>query len=167
VVYNPSKTSYIKHGHSALFTGQWTLVEAPGMKKRARTVDFTRKRWNVMKGSVLQELKNKEGKLFSGKVRSRVIKWSKSRAGDGKKTGDLYNYSFFNNARIVSGPKGAANSRQNCSQLVWAAWRRQGVNLNNTSLSGRLGIYPSEIVDSKYAVTYDRIDSERDAGDGF
>ncbi len=166
VVYNPSKTAAIRHGHSALFTGQWTLVEAPGMKKRARTVDFKRKRWNVMKGSVLQEVK-KDGKLFSGKVRSRVIKWAKSRAGDGKKTGDLYNYSFFNNAQIVSGRVGAKNSRQNCSQLVWAAWRRQGLNLNNTSRTGRLGIYPSEIVDSKYTVTYDRIDSERDAGDGF
>ena len=33
------------------------------------------------------------------------------------------------NRFVVKGRKGSDSTRQNCSQLVWAAYRRQGINL--------------------------------------
>ena len=55
---------------------------------------------------------------------------------------------------LVEKNPGASNGRMNCSQTVWAAYKSAtGIDLDS---NGRHGVYPSDILNSRYTVTYQR-----------
>lgn len=60
------------------------------------------------------------------------------------KRGKPYNTNFAFNKTVE-------DSKYNCSQLVWAAFKKQELDLDS---NGGPGVYPSNIRDSRHTSTY-------------
>lgn len=163
VIYSPSvRYRVVEHGHSALFSSLDTLMEAPGGGANVREVSRTS--MPVRSGTVMQEVVNGSGDLVGGSKRLGAIEWAQSRDGD------KYNSNFLHNTRIASGPVGTDANRQNCSQLVWAAYKRQGIDFNDITWSfyfinaaskyaDEKAVYPKEIRNSEHTRTYKTVRS--------
>lgn len=131
VFYTPSKTSGINHGHSGIYSYTNYIVEstpATGVTERPAS------QVKVASGSVKQHVATSTANRNKAADRARTY------------VGRGYNYDFAFN-RTASG-------RMNCSQTVWAAYMTAtGIDLDS---DGGHGVYPSDIRDSKYTVTYKR-----------
>lgn len=129
VFFSPSRTSGVPHGHTGIYTARTWIVEAPGGSTRSRSV------WaddaHVERGTLVQSVN------ASWETRTGAAITANSLLGR------PYNYNFAFN-------KNANGSRMNCSQLVWAAYKRNGIDLDS---NGGPGVYPTNIRDSVHTVT--------------
>lgn len=130
VFYTPSSTAGVNHGHSGLYASKTVVVEAPGTGKVVRRIAATSVR--VVSGAKKQSVSTTAAKRKASGT------WAL------KKLGKPYNNVFFNNKKIEA-------SKYNCSQLVWAAYKRLSVDLDS---NGGAGVYPGNIRDSKHTSTY-------------
>lgn len=194
IFYTPTSKGPIVHGHTGLFYTKNTLVEAPGIGKVVRLKNRSGAgSVKVERGAKLMSVVVPVGspgstypsgsgagstgsggggggswratstlEVVSAATRRAAVRWARSRVGD------RYNSNFANNTRVVSGRTGTKRSRQNCSQLVWAAYKRQGINLNDVPgylaivspalyLADKKAVYPWEIRDSKHTRVYRRL----------
>ena len=90
--------------------------------------------------------------LLSLKKRKKAIAWARSRRGD------IYRSWWRHNAFVVSGKIGTKAHAQNCSQLVWAAFKAgTGVSLrvpNPLNIVDQNFVLPKEIYYDDGTVTY-------------
>lgn len=130
VFYSPASTLFISHGHSGIFYSTTSIVEAPGSGKTVRRISsLTRK---VGKGAKKQTVHLS----YSTRKKARSFAYGKR--------GKAYNKNFAFNRNIES-------SKYNCSQLVWAGFKKYGYDLDSNR---GFGVYPSNIRDSGYTSTY-------------
>lgn len=195
VLYTPSSTAGVNHGHSAVFDQAGVLSEAPGVGKRARTVNYANSSYNVSKGAKMGyvrvfEKRKKDTKkhwyLAAASTRQAAVTWAYSRTTHFQQTkrgkvhllGDAYNKDFAHNTVVVTaalvqeGKKGKTE-KENCSQLVWASYKRLGINFNTNEYSrllspgnwtaDELSVMPYEIRGSKYVKNYVTIDGQKAA----
>lgn len=106
------------------------MVEAPGAKKTVRSISASLVQ--VGSGAKKQKVDTYQSR------RDSAANWAYG------KRGKAYNYVFYDNKYIES-------TVYNCSQLVWAAYRKYGNDLDS---NGGLGVYPSNIRDSGLTITY-------------
>ncbi|KFI65527.1 putative YycO [Bifidobacterium cuniculi] len=133
VFYSPVSTAGITHGHSGLYTSKTSIIEAPGPGKKV--IDHSWREVKVAAKSQKQYVKTTQSKRDAAVRQSR------------KYLGKPYNLNFNFNKR-----SGAA---VNCSQLVWLAYKEgAGIDLDS---NGGTGVYPSDIMKSKWTVTYQTI----------
>ncbi|WP_211223117.1 hypothetical protein [Propionicicella superfundia] len=128
----PADTAGIQHGHAGIYHGKGTIVEAPGAGKRSRSAAASI--YPVRKGAVKQYVK---------------VSYN-----DGAKAGKyaydhLRGKEYNNNFAFNKDPNGA---KMNCSQLVWAAYKKAlNVDLDG---NGGPGVYPYDLKNSSRTVTY-------------
>lgn len=126
VFYKPSST-----GHVGIYHTQNYFTEAPGIGKDVRSTYGPS--YGVPKGTKKQYVST-----YSSR-RNAAGSWART------KVGAAYNAAGFAFNKKTGGPK------YNCSQLVWAAYRVQGNDLDS---NGGTGVYPRNIRDSPLTVTY-------------
>lgn len=130
VFYSPASTLGVVHGHSGIYTSPSEIVEAPGPGKKSRYTHCT----NVLVGSGTQK------QSVSTSTANRVKAANKAKTYVGRD----YNYQFWSNK--------TQNGSMNCSQLVWASYYYSSkLDLDS---NGGTGVYPKDILNSKYTVTY-------------
>ncbi len=126
VFYSPSTT-----GHNGIWDTTKSVIEAnPGSGVRRH---LSRAR-QMARGTEKMEVRTSQA------VRNAAAAWARSRVGSG------YNYSFATNKRY--------SAPYNCSQLVWAAYHRKGVDLDS---NGGPGVYPRNIRDDGETATYQKL----------
>ena len=133
VFYSPVSTALIPHGHTGIYYSQTHIVEAPGPGQSPRNTLHT----NVPVASGTQ------------KQYVNTTQANRNAAANLANTyvGRAYNLNFAFNK--------TANGAMNCSQLVWAAYIESvGIDLDS---NGGHGVYPSDIRDSGWTVTYQTI----------
>ncbi len=124
--YSPSTT-----GHNGIWHTTKNVVEAnPGSGVRS----FVSESREMNKGTEKMEVRTSQA------VRDAAGAWARDRVGSG------YNYAFAVN-KTYSAP-------YNCSQLVWAAYHRKGVNLDK---NGGTGVYPRDVRDDGDTATYQKL----------
>ncbi|TBN58414.1 hypothetical protein EYE40_13990 [Glaciihabitans arcticus] len=132
VFVTPAYTGPINHGHAGIFFTTGTLIEAPGLGKKSRSITVAD--YKVAKTSVKQSVK--------------VTTTKRNAAGAYAQTnlrGKDYNPNFAIN-------RDANGDDMNCSQLVWAAYKKAGgIDIDG---NGGTGVYPYDIKDSTYTTTY-------------
>ncbi|WP_311777151.1 hypothetical protein [Trueperella abortisuis] len=131
VFYTPSSTAGVNHGHSGIYSYTTKIVEAD-------TSTGVVERWytsvKVASGAHKQYVSTSQANRDKAADRARTYR------------GRSYNYNFAFNK--------TANGSMNCSQVVWAAYKTAtGIDLDS---DGGHGVYPSDIRDSKYTVSYQR-----------
>ncbi len=123
VFYSPSIT-----GHNGIWYSVGYVVEAnPSSGVRA----YPSRSRQMNKGTQKMYVRATQS------TRNAAGAWAHGRVGSG------YNYAFFNNKKY--------NAPYNCSQLVWAAYHRKGIDLDS---NGGWGVYPRNIRDDSQTVTY-------------
>lgn len=119
VAPNVSK-HFFRHGHAAIFTSSMKLAQAPGDGKVVEEVSYRSDAAEAFApGAMMMSVYTDEGKgpLLSAAKRSRAAGWVRSRIGD------RYRGVTSPNTSVVTGRPGSSGSKQNCSQLVWAAYK--------------------------------------------
>ena len=131
VFYSPASTAGVSHGHSGIYSEKTKIVEAtPGHGVKERTYSQVR----VSSGAQKQYVNTSQANRNKAANQAR------------KFIGRSYNYKFPIN-KTSKGP-------MNCSQTVWAAYKTAtGIDLDS---NGGHGVYPVDILRSKYTVTYQR-----------
>lgn len=130
MVYSPVSTLGVTHGHSAIYYTSSNLMEAPGPGYKSRLISASDLK--VWKGAVKQTVKTTSAKRINAAAHSRSTYM-----------GRAYN--------ILFGFNKTGNGPMNCSQLVWAAYKEFGVDIDG---NGGHGVYPSDIKDSSLTTTY-------------
>lgn len=129
VFYTPSSTFGVNHGHSGIYSYEAKIVEATpsaGVAERSHTLI------KVSAGARKQYVSTSQANRDKAADRARTYR------------GRGYDYNFAFNK--------TANGPMNCSQVVWAAYKTAtGIDLDS---NGGHGVYPSDILNSKYTVTY-------------
>jgi uncharacterized protein YycO len=127
----PASTFGVQHGHTGIYVGRGTVVEAlVGQKSRAVSAATRLVPLGTVKQSVGVATAQREA---AARYANRAL------------TGLSYNANF-----VVNRATGADS--MNCSQLVWAAYKRgAGVDIDG---NGGLGVYPFDIKTSTYLSTY-------------
>ncbi|WP_260489363.1 YiiX/YebB-like N1pC/P60 family cysteine hydrolase [Listeria booriae] len=134
VFYTPSSTLGISHGHNGIYYTTDYIVESIP-KSGVRKIHYTGR--NVEKNAVMQSVKTSQAN------RNAAANWAHSRVGDS------YSYNFATNrATSTTGAK-------NCSKLVWSAYKLKA-NIDIDADKGA-GVYPVDIRDSSYTVTYKKL----------
>lgn len=135
VYFSPASTLFVQHGHTGIYYSKTTTVEAPGSGKSSDSFVAT-SRW-VSKGAVKQYVN--------------TSKANRDKAGDfayKHLRGHSYNSNFAFNKSTNTAP----SAKYNCSQLVWLAYKTgSGIDLDS---DGGNGVYPANIRDSKWTITY-------------
>ncbi|ALG29551.1 hypothetical protein AOZ07_11540 [Glutamicibacter halophytocola] len=132
IFVSPAATGFVQHGHTGIYYTTGTIVEAPGTKKRSRSIGASN--YKVARGAVKQYIKTTSTQR--GKAANHA--YNKLRGKD-------YNTNFAFN-------KSTTGSKMNCSQLVWAAYKAAtGIDLDG---NGGPGVYPYNIKDSSKTTTY-------------
>ncbi|MEW6918784.1 YiiX/YebB-like N1pC/P60 family cysteine hydrolase [Trueperella pyogenes] len=131
VFYTPSKSFGINHGHSGIYSyPQWIVEALPGKG----VAEHFYAEVKVSSGAHKQSVSTSQGNRNRAANRARdfIGKW--------------YSPNFAFNK--------TANGPMNCSQVVWAAYKTAtGIDLDS---NGGHGVYPSDILNSRYTVTYQR-----------
>lgn len=132
IFVSPSSTLFINHGHTGIYYTPSVVVEAPGVGKLSRSIATST--YRVGKGAVKQYIRG----TTTQRSKAANLAFNSLR-------GKAYNTNFAFN-------KDAYASKMNCSQLVWAAYKRAtGIDLDG---NGGPGVYPYNIKDSSKTVTY-------------
>lgn len=132
VFYSPVSTADIHHGHSGIFSRKDMIVHAPGPRRTVEETNYRNVR--VASGGQLQYVNTSQGN------RDRAVRLSRTFKGR------AYNYNFpFNKT---------SKGSMNCSQVVWVSYKDgAGIDLD---FNGGPGVYPSDIMQSKWTITYKR-----------
>lgn len=80
----------------------------------------------------------------SATVRNRAVSFAQNRVGY------AYNFDWFRNKKIY-------DSVYNCSQLVWAAYKTQGIELDGGTAIGNSFVSPQDIIQAAETTTYKRL----------
>ncbi|MFV0372500.1 hypothetical protein [Microbacterium sp.] len=132
IFVSPSSTLFVNHGHTGIYYTTRTIVEAPGLGKKSRSASAST--LPVGRGAVKQYVKTSQ----TNRTAAATYAYTNLR-------GKAYNANFAFN-------KDRHGAKMNCSQLVWAAYIiKTRLDLDG---NGGLGVYPYNIKDSKYTVTY-------------
>lgn len=164
IVYAPNKhgKSKVPTGHAALFTTKRRIIHAPGTGQVVQTAHVSSKKAKVFapKAQMMEVRIDKgKGRVLSEKKRKIAIKWAKGR------TGDRYRGIEKKNTVVVSGKVGSKDAAQNCSQLVWAAYKKaNGYDFNPVSklklvspaayYADKRVVTPKELMQAPQTVTY-------------
>ena len=135
VIYSPSSTAGIQHGHAGVYATATLIVEAPAHGENSGTFP----------------VKNRQYCSGLRKMTVDISVTDSKRVGEyaqGYLTGKPYNYNFSWN-------KGGNIDSLNCSELVWKAFKRE-IDLDLDS-DGGLGVYPKDIANSSHTHTYETI----------
>ena len=131
VFYTLSSTAGVNHGHSGIYSYTTKIIEAnpsTGVAERWHTSV------KVASGTHKQYVSTSQANRNKAADRARTYR------------GRGYNYNFAFNK--------TANGSMNCSQVVWAAYKTAtGIDLDS---NGGHGVYPADILNSRYTVTYQR-----------
>lgn len=158
IFYSPNSFLFVVYGHSGIYSSADTIIESPGPPMVAREVDRTVA--NVFPGSQIARIVDDSGNLLPLSKRQGAVDWARSRLGD------VYNWNWFDTRHIASGPVGTPANAQNCSQLIWAAYMTQGIDLDDIdwgppgTLLGwidEMFVLPYEMTISKHARIYQTI----------
>lgn len=134
IFYTPSSTLGIQHGHNGIYYTTTSIVESIP-STGVRYINYRDR--NVEKNAVVQYVATTQAN------RNAAANWARSR------TIDSYSYNFATNR--LTGHYGA----KNCSKLLWSAFMLHA-NLD-IDANGGAGVYPKDIRDSRYTVTYNTI----------
>ena len=134
IFYTPSATLGIQHGHNGIYYTTTSIVESLP-STGVRYINYRDR--NVEQNAVVQYVNTSQNN------RNAAADWAKGR------TGDSYSYNFATNR--LTGHYGA----KNCSKLLWSAFMLNG-NID-IDANGGAGVYPKDIRDSSYTVTYQTI----------
>lgn len=131
VFYTPSSTLGVNHGHSGIYSYTTKIVEAtPSADVAERSYTLVK----VASGARKQYVSTSQANRNKAAARARTF------------IGRSYNPIFAFNKTY--------RGRMNCSQTVWAAYKSAtGIDLDS---NGGHGVYPSDILNSRYTVTYQR-----------
>lgn len=163
VVYAPNSSRYLPHGHSAIYVRKNRIVHALGGKQVVSNHRVDRKKASAFApAALLMEIRTKKGKgpLLSKKKRKKAADWAKSRVGD------KYRHWSKRNALVVKGKPGSKDTEQNCSQLVWAAYKvANNYDFNPVEklqtpanmLADKLYVTPLEITQAEQTVAYAKV----------
>jgi uncharacterized protein YycO len=130
VFYSPASTLGYEHGHSGIYHSTSNIVEAPGKKKTVRNTSHTNVK--VAAGAEKQSVSTTQAKRNAAANLANTF------------VGREYNLNFAFNK--------TANGKMNCSQVVWVAYK-DGSSIDLDS-NGGPGVYPKDIRDSSWTVTY-------------
>jgi len=157
IFYSPSRWYFIIFGHNGMYTSPDTIIQHPGGQEGQVVQELPRWSFPVFHGARLGRVVDNNGRLAPLSVRQGAVNWARSRIGD------IYNKNPLNTFHIASGPVGTQENAQNCSQLIWAAYKTQGLDLDdvnwnkNGALYGwmdRMSIMPLELVQSSHVQIY-------------
>ena len=131
VWWEPASTFLVQHGHVGMYTSATqithNLTSGIYIQGTSRKVDKGARKMTVEATS---------------SIRSKAKTWIVGKANDSR-VNRKYNWNFAAKPAIEQ-------TSYNCSQLVWAAFRHGGVNLNDNGG----GVYPKDIRDSARTKTY-------------
>ncbi len=133
--YTPSSTLGIQHGHNGIYHTTTNIVESipdTGVRK----IKYNAR--NVEKDAVMQSVQSSQTN------RDKAADWANSRVGV-----DAYSYNFATNRHT------SKYGDKNCSKLIWSAYMLEA-NIDLDKNQG-FGVYPTDIRDSSYTVTYNTI----------
>lgn len=163
IVYAPNVSSHFNHGHAALFTTKEDFIHAPGdgqVVQEVYRMATTAKSFAVGAKMMSVHTDNGDGPLLSARKRGYAVSWARSRKHD------QYRSVTSPNAKVVTGVPGSAGSKQNCSQLVWAAYKvGNNYDMNpvptwewvlspTAALTDKLFVWPEELVDDPHTQVY-------------
>lgn len=157
IFYSPSRWYFIMFGHNGMYTTPDTIVQHPGGQEGQVVQEIDRRGMVVFHGARIGRVLDNNGNLLPLAKRQGAVNWARSRIGD------VYNKNPLNTYRIAAGPVGTQENAQNCSQLIWAAYMTQGVDLDdvnwrkNGALYGwldRMSILPLELAQSSHVQIY-------------
>ncbi|QGH34063.1 hypothetical protein GI584_08540 [Gracilibacillus salitolerans] len=135
IFYTPSSTLGIQHGHNGIYHTTTNIVESipdTGVRK----IKYNAR--NVEAKAVMQYVQSSQSN------RDKAADWANARAGI-----DAYSYNFATNRYTDK------YGDKNCSKLVWSAYILEA-NVDLDKNQG-FGVYPADIRDSSYTVTYNTI----------
>lgn len=116
-------------GHNGIFYSKRYFEHAPGLGKVVT--------WGDSRSYTMSSRSRKMFVIAHWSQSEGAATWAKGRAGA------EYRKAFWDN-KYFSG-------RMNCSQLVWAAYKRQEIDIDS---NGGKGVYPRNIRDDKDVVSY-------------
>jgi uncharacterized protein YycO len=157
IFYSPSRWYFVMFGHNGMYTSPDSIIQHPGGQEGQVVQEIDRRGMLVFNGARIGRVLNNNGKLASLKVRQGAVDWARSRIGD------IYNKNPLNTYHISKGRVGTEENAQNCSQLIWAAYMTQGIDLDdvnwkkNGALYGwmdRMSIFPLELMQSSHVQIY-------------
>ena len=131
VFYSPTSSLDVTHGHSGIYSTTTMVVEAPGPGQNSANHSYTNVK--VAPGSLKQSVSTTQAN------RNAAVEMAKTL------TGREYNLNFLFNK--------TARGAMNCSQLVWVAYI-DGVGIDLDDDDQSTAVFPYEIRDSKWTVTY-------------
>lgn len=132
IFVSPASTLFIKHGHTGIYYTTKTIVEAPGLTQKSRSI--AAKDVKVAKGTVKQSVTTSQ----SNRDKAASYAYNNMR-------NKFYNANFAANHSVPA-------DLYNCSQLVWGAYKASvKIDLDT---NGGFGVYPFDLKDSKLTVTY-------------
>lgn len=132
VFYSSNSTFGVQHGHNGIYNTRDYYVEAVGIGQRTRVTSAN----SVTAPAPAY-------KYFVG---YNAPSGNKNAAGSfaRSKVGTGYNIVFWDNKKVN-------DYVYNCSQLVWAAWKSRGIDLD---ANGGSGVYPADIANSSWTKWY-------------
>ncbi|SFM23457.1 Uncharacterized protein YycO [Gracilibacillus orientalis] len=133
--YTPSSTLGIQHGHNGIYHTTTNIVESipdTGVRK----IKYNAR--NVEANAVMQYVQSSQS------TRDKAADWANERVAI-----DAYSYNFATN-RFTD-----KYGDKNCSKLIWSAFMLEA-NIDLDKNQG-FGVYPADIRDSSYTVTYNTI----------
>ncbi|CUR59886.1 exported hypothetical protein [metagenome] len=169
VVYAPNVSHYLPHGHAAIFATFDRLVHAPGGGTPVIEQDRHDAK-SFATGAKMMSVYTDEGDgpLLSLTKREVARDWARSRIGD------KYRSFTSPNHKVVTGAVGSDGSKQNCSQLIWAAYNvANGYDFNPVpywlwgtnpveAAIDKKYVLPKEIQDAPQTVVYNTVNSDYD-----
>ncbi|MCO5323094.1 MAG: hypothetical protein M9946_00640 [Nocardioidaceae bacterium] len=157
IFYSPSRWYFIIFGHNGIYSGPNTIIQHPGGQEGQVVQEQPTWSMMVFHGARIGQVVDNNGNLVSAAKRQGAVNWARSRIGD------TYNKNPLNTYHIASGPVGTDENAQNCSQLVWAAYKTQGIDLDDVNWNrdgalygwmDRMSIMPLELLQSSHVRIY-------------
>jgi uncharacterized protein YycO len=134
IFHSHSKTADWDHDHVGIYYTTKTIVEAPGVGSKSKSVTAS----TLKKCGPIVKMYVKAKQSTRDKAANHAYKHYRGKG---------YDLDFARN-------KGSNDNLLNCSELVWKAYKVNGVELDK---NGGLGVYPDDIREDGSTVTYETI----------